>query len=217
MTVRIPKTKEQLLEACETHLIMLNQALSLYPSQRYQYKHIAAELRVLVCDFSRNKPLLLDLMDEYGFSYEIKPEGKNLVPLANWQEDTLFEKNIYEPVGQLLSEGKIGEAEEILSKNRKPIPLRLFVKNGLAVFIKPHNISYQVLIKSIAEQEGSSHEDRDLDEIVYQLKSIRIGGEESHIASLISFAELINKVGLDFFNFLFDKIQYKPKHLQISF
>jgi len=31
-----------------------------------------------------------------------------------------------------------------------------------------------------------------------------------------SFAGLINKVGLDFFNFLSEKIQYKPKHLQIS-
>src|SRR3989344_4862202 len=135
---RIPKTKEQLLEACEIHLILLNQALSLYPSQKYQYKHIASELRVLVCDFGRNKPLLLDLMDEYRFSYDVKPQGKNPVPLINWQEDTLFEKNIYEPVGRLLSEGLIEEAEKILSKHRKNIPLRQFVKNGLAVFIKPH-------------------------------------------------------------------------------
>lgn len=213
---RIPKTKEQLLEACETHLIMLNQALTLYPTQRYQYKHVASELRVLVCDFGRNKPLLLDLMDEHGFAYDVKPQGENPVPLINWQEDTLFEKSIYEPVGQLLIEGKIEEAEKIISKHRKPIPLRQFVKNGLAVFIKPHNVSYQVLIKSIAEQEGTSHEDRDVDEIVYQLKNIRIGGEESHIASLISFANLINEVGLDFFNFIFEKIQYKPKHLLIS-
>lgn len=216
MTIRIPKTKEQLLEACESHLIMLNQALTLYPSQRYQYKHIASVLRVLVCDFGRNEPLLLDLMDEYGFSYEIKPGNKNPIPLVNWQENTLFEKSIYEPVGKLLNEGKLEEAEKIISKHRKSIPLRQFVKNGLAIFIKPHNVSYQALIKSIAEQEGTAHEDKGVDEIVYHLKSIRIGGEESHIASLISFAKLINIVGLEFFNFLFEKIQYKPKYLRIS-
>lgn len=65
---RIPKTDQQRLEECETHLYFLGEALDLYPRQRDRYKQVAAELRVLVCQTRHNKPRLLDLMDEYGFA-----------------------------------------------------------------------------------------------------------------------------------------------------
>ncbi|MDO8490039.1 MAG: hypothetical protein Q7S47_01315 [bacterium] len=210
------RTNEQLLEACEEQLILLDQALFRYPTQRFEYKNIASGLRVLVCDFGKNKPLLLDLMDQNGFKYEIKPQGKNPISLVNWQKDTLFEKSIYEPVGELLKKGKFEKAEKIISKHRKPIPLRQYVKHGLAVFIAPDDVSYHDLIKMIAEKEGLSHEDKDINTIASRLKNIKLGGEESHVASLISFAALISDVGLEFFSYLFDKKIYTPKHMEIS-
>ena len=47
MKRRIPKTLEQRMQDCETHLFFLRDALRLYPCQPDRFKQIAAELRVL--------------------------------------------------------------------------------------------------------------------------------------------------------------------------
>src|SRR5664279_5665901 len=73
---RISKTANQRLYECETHLYFLSDANRLYQQQRERYKQIATELRVLVCETRTNKPLLLDLMDKYGFTYDVQPPGK---------------------------------------------------------------------------------------------------------------------------------------------
>ena len=61
------------MQDCETHLFFLRDALRLYPSQPDRFKQIAAELRVLVCETKNNHPLLLELMEEVGFSCGLVP------------------------------------------------------------------------------------------------------------------------------------------------
>jgi hypothetical protein len=60
------------------------------------YKLIAGELRILVCAFRHNKPLLLDMMDHFGFSYEIQPPGppfdKQPIPLVGWRDDPVAQE-----------------------------------------------------------------------------------------------------------------------------
>jgi len=201
--MKIPKSKELLLRECEEHLFMLKDALSLYRSQRYRYKQIAAELRVLVCEFRSNKPLLLDMMDEYGFTYEVQPWGRSPIPLIGDIDSSLNKK-----IGQLLIEGKHQEADKLISSRRKPILLRYFVKKGLAVYMRPNEISYNTLIRKIAEQEGSSHEDRGVDSEVNEMKNIHLGGEESHIACLINFSDVVVEAGQKFFEFLSENGHY---------
>jgi hypothetical protein len=58
------------LRDCESHLRHLKEDLIAYANKdRDRYKTIAGHLRVLVCKFGRNKPLLLELMDHFGFVY----------------------------------------------------------------------------------------------------------------------------------------------------
>jgi hypothetical protein len=70
---RVPKSPDERIRDCETHLAFLREARHNYRTDRERYKQVAGELRVLVCKSRNNKPLLLDLMDEYGFNYEVQP------------------------------------------------------------------------------------------------------------------------------------------------
>jgi hypothetical protein len=95
---RVAKPAGQRLAECETHLYFLWDARRLYIQQRDRFKQIAAELRILVRETRTNKPLLLDLMDEYKFVYEVQPLGSSdfgppLKPqpltIVDWQDDPL--------------------------------------------------------------------------------------------------------------------------------
>ena len=88
---RIQKPLEQRLDECETHLYFLWDARRLYPDQRDRYKQIASELRVLVGDHKPKRRLLLSLMNELGFSYDVQPPGppldKHPIPMVGWRDD----------------------------------------------------------------------------------------------------------------------------------
>src|SRR5258708_39668626 len=70
---RIPRPTQERIAACEDHLFFLHESLKLFPQQRGRYKQIAGELLVLVCETRQNEPLLLDLMNELGLSYNVPP------------------------------------------------------------------------------------------------------------------------------------------------
>jgi hypothetical protein len=167
---RVPKTSAERLEDCETHLYFLWDALRLYPEQRDRFKQIAAELRVLVCKTKTNKPLLLNLMDEFAFVYEIQPPGVSAagpplkpqpLPMVGWREDPIHAE-ISERLSRAIESGDEAQMQEIdrrLAELAKPVPFREWVNRGLAVFIAPHDYSHRELVLAIAQQFGSSHED----------------------------------------------------------
>src|ERR1700704_771305 len=88
---RIPRPTQERISACESHLFFLHEDLKLFPQQYDRYKQIAGKLRVLVCKTRSNKPLLLDLMDELGFNYEVQPPGPPEpltipIPRVGWRD-----------------------------------------------------------------------------------------------------------------------------------
>lgn len=88
---RAPKSPEARLVECETHLYFLWDARRLYQEQRDRYKQIAAELRVLVGDHRPSRRLLISMMDEFGFRYEVQPPpppfDKQPIAMIGWRED----------------------------------------------------------------------------------------------------------------------------------
>lgn len=66
----------------------------------------------------------------------------------------------------------------------------------------------------MAQQVGSSHEDPFVDEPVVQMQRLIIGGEESHIAVLIGFADLVIKVGSMFMEHMIEKHGYDPRYFK---
>jgi hypothetical protein len=171
---RIPRESVELTQAMESHLYFLWEARKRYPEQPDRYKQIATELRVLVCKTRQNQPLLLNLMDQYAFSYEVQPPGppfdKQPIPLV----DDLAQKHLA-PEVESANLGDETALQKLLQKQaalRRPIPFREYVDRGLAVFIAPHPYSHRELTLAIAQQLGSSHEDSAVDERIVQMANI---------------------------------------------
>lgn len=222
---RVPKPPAQRLAECETHLYFLRDAHRLYPQQRDRFKQIAAELRILVCETRTNKPLLLDLMDEYGFVHEVQPPGSSktgppLKPgplsMVGWRDDP-----IHLEISQQLSQAnKSGDKDQMQALDRRlaelarPVPFREWVNNGLAVYIAPYDYSHRELVLAIAQQFGSSHEDDAIEEPILLLQKIYICGETSDIVPLIVFAEFVISVGLRFIRHLEECHGFQPRYFR---
>jgi hypothetical protein len=218
---RVKKPIEMRLQDLETHLHFLWEAREAYRSgDGEKYKLIASELRILVCGFGTNKPLLLDLMDHYGFSYEVQPPGppfdRQSISLVGWREDP-----VHKEIVRLIEEAN-GDASKLEAvramevAQRRPIPLREYVDQGLAVFIAPYDYSHAMLVRAIAEQIGGAHEDEGIEEGLAAMHSIQIGGALSHVAALISFSDLIIFVGIQFLGHMITTQGFKPLRFQIS-
>ncbi|MFQ6027478.1 MAG: hypothetical protein ACE5Q6_08305 [Dehalococcoidia bacterium] len=221
-TNRTPKSKLEMLNDCETHLSFLREALNLYlyGQQKERYKQIAAELRVLVCKSFSNKPILLNLMDEYRFSYDVQPPGppfdKRPIPLVGTHEDPIEQALNAEFSNALGNEEKLNEALEKQAALRRPVPFREFINRGLAVLACGHEYSYNELIMVIAQQMGSSHEDENVDNRILELRNWVIGGHEGHVAPLIHIAKMVVQVGMSFFNFLVERNIYETRHFMAA-
>ncbi len=220
---RIAKTAEQRLRECEVHLYFLWDAYRLYPEERDRFKQIATELRVLVCETRTNKPLLLNLMDEYGFSYEVQPSGiqeggpplmSQPLPMVGWHDDPVNQQ-LTEEISEAFESGdksKIQRVEEKLAELARPVPFREWVDKGLAVFIKPYDYSHRDLVLAIAQQFGSSHEDDSIEEPIVRLQQFMIGGQTLDIATMIVFAESVIQVGSLFIRHVVESHGYKPQY-----
>jgi hypothetical protein len=213
---RIPRSTQERIADCEAHLFFLHEALNLFPQQYDRYKQIAAELRVLVCKTRKNEPLLLDLMDEFGFTYDIDPPGppfdKHPIDLVGWRDDPdhqALTREFQQAAGDKQKLAMIFEKE---AKLRKSMPLRENTDKALAIFIKPFDYSYRDLILSVAQQCGSSHEDKDIDEPIAQMRSIVLGGIESHIAPLIGYARRVVDAGANFILYSVEKGFYQARY-----
>jgi len=199
--------------------------MRLYPEQRDRFKQIAAELRVLVCRTRMNKPLLLDLMDAYRFSYEVQPPGMDTsgpplkpqpLPMVGWRDDQQHLRLTADLAHALKTGdgGRLAEIERELARRARPVPFREWVERGLAVYIEPFDYSHKELVLAIAQQFGSSHEDDSVEEPILRLRQIIIGGEMGDVAPLVAFARSVLEVGQKFLDHLVSSDQYAPAYFK---
>lgn len=76
----VPKQRLRLLTDCESHLKFLSESLERLQHEVDRYKQLAAGLRILVCSTRSNKPLLLDLLDDYGLTVLVHPMPRTASP-----------------------------------------------------------------------------------------------------------------------------------------
>ncbi len=215
---QIRKTSEQRLRECETHLYFLWDAQRLYVQEPDRYKQIATELRVLVGDHKPKRRLLLMMMQEYTFNYQVQPPGppfdKQPIPLVGWRNDPVHQALAQEVQAALGDEEKMIAVLEKQTALRRPIPFPEYIEKGLAVYIEPYDYSYSKLVRDIAQQVGSSHEAYEVNEPLVQMQNVILGNEESHIAVLIQFADLVIRVGFMFIEHVVQNYGYKPKYFR---
>ena len=218
MKKKIRKTPELRLRECEEHLYLLNESLERYRRNAVHYKQVASELRVLVADQKPSQRLLLAMMAEYDFSYDVQPSKEPIhapIPMVGWRDDPEHKAMSEEVEASLGDEEKIKALVEKQAAMARPVPFAEFVERGLAVFIAPHDISNRELVAVIAQQIGSAHEATAVDESIVKLQHIRIGNEESHIAALITFARLVLGVGMQFLAHVVQQYGYQLQHFQM--
>lgn len=224
---RIPKSVQERIRECETHLYFLWDARRLYSEQRERYKQIAAELRILVCETRTNDPLLLGLMDQYDFHYDVHPVGTCLSgpPLKRQPISTVgwgHDPNHKETSDRLANAIKSGDEEEMarierrLAELARPIPFRDWVNKGLAVFIRPYDYSHRDLVLVIAQQCGSSHEDGSVEEPIVRARYVHLGGESGDIAPLITFADSVISVGSAFIGYMVEHRGFEPRYFRVQ-
>ena len=170
-----------------------------------------------------NKPLLLNLMDEFGFVYEIQPPGASAsgpplkpqpLPMVGWREDPIHAE-ISERLSRAIESGdtaQMGEIDRRLAELAKPVPFREWVNSGLAVFIAPHDYSHRELVLAIAQQFGSSHDDDSVEEPILRLQQIYIGGQRGDLAPMTTFAESVLSVGVAFIRLVENHRGFRPRY-----
>lgn len=106
MTPRVPRSKENLVDALRRHVTLLED----YSNRAFRegkeeyFGEVAGKLRVLVYKSPSNRPLLLDLMRDYDISIPLhfsRPEGDIEMSINDFLDNLAF--SIRVPSGGLVS------------------------------------------------------------------------------------------------------------------
>lgn len=184
---RIPKTLQRRLSDLDDHLFLLEEALTrLVDGETAYLKSLAAELRVLVCDSSHTEGLLWRLAEEMNV-----PDPVHVHLLGNIvdHKHPLLPK----PDFAFVPLFPAGQGDPRIRPNF--YSLRKIIKNCEAVYISGEGITHETLIRHVAQQMGSAHEDDGVDPHLAELSEILFSGKQPFIQVLTSDAYLVLEVG----------------------
>ncbi len=204
---------------CETHLYFLWDARERSRTESARYKQVAAELRVLVGDHCPDRRLLLALMKETGFAYEVQlPQGPpyGAIPMVGWREDPEFQAQTDEINAAMGDPARLAELLEQENARAHPVPFPEFVDRGLAVYIAPYDYSFRELVLAVSQQIGSAHEDLEVDKPLIQLEQFIINGNAGYVEPLVYFADLVVTIGGHFMAHANEKCEFTPSYFTVA-
>lgn len=228
--MKITKSLQQRLEDCEDHLLFLNEGHERHEQQPFRYKQMAAELRVLVCKTKSNKPLLLDLMEESGFTFMVDPYEKT--PFGPRPLIRVDEFDRYVEIARRLMSGDRTAREENASLLRQ-VPLREFIQDGFATLLcecgqtncvcnsQAKKWSWKKFIRGVAEQMGSAHEDTSISAGLERARTFMVSGTTplSAIPAIARFigevASIVLKGGAAFLEEQVAVGKFEPRHFSV--
>lgn len=182
---RIAKTLEQKVLDLDAHLFLLRNHLHKLRDSASHLKAIAAELRTLVCSSSGTEGLLWRLTQELGVDDQIDLHlpGKLIQdhPLVCGLQFLIV------PIR------RAGKGDPRLEPGS--YSLREVIKEGEALVAMGKPLTHEYLIKAVAQQMGTAHEDDGLEPALTQLASIFVNGVEPFVDVLATDAELTLEVG----------------------
>ena len=182
---RIPKTLDQKLSDLDAHLFLLREHLQGLKENPTHLKVISAELRVLDCFSSVTEGLLWRLVDELGVDDKIflhvPGKLKRGHPLAKGLQFAIV------PIQ------RGGKGDPRLPPDY--YSLKYIIKDCESLIVEGKPLTHEYLIKAIAQQMGTAHEDDGLEPALVDLKSIFINGIEPFVPVLSTDAELTLEIG----------------------
>ncbi len=77
------------------------------------------------------------------------------------------------------------------------------------MFVRPYDYSFCKLVRAIAEQSGTAHEDDSIEEGVAAMKQVIIGNDHSHIVVLVEFSDTVLNAGVKFLEYMVKNDKYQ--------
>ncbi len=157
------------------------------------YRVVAAQLRLLLCDYYRGKDI--SLMPRIFKQVKLHPVRGSMTKEQDeeWKQKfghSFYDGIIFQMPALVSFDGKGGsKVEAVFDERRKPIDLNEWLDQML--FSK--EITIRQLIKSVANKE-SVHSDEDYDKTLITTKSIKLVDEDIHVKFIVGIGEYILKV-----------------------
>jgi hypothetical protein len=191
MSGKMPKTLEQKLSDLDDHLFLLDHHLDQLANDRAHIKSIASELRLLLCPCGRpnsnsyREGFLWRLVDELNVSDILHLQlAGNLDVHHPRTQGLLF---IIPPIER----AGFGHPQLLAGH----YSFKELVKELHAVFVSHKCLTHEQLIKVVANQIGSAHEDDEIDCELYDLGQIFMNGAEPYIPILVKDADFTLEIG----------------------
>jgi hypothetical protein len=201
--MQIRKTVLQKLGDLEDHLFLLTGALAgLDTGQGAHLRHIAAELRVLICLSSRVEGLVWRLVDELGLDDNVQ-----IHQVGNVDPERPFSQGLRFMFIPLRSPGR--------GDPRLPVEtysLRDIIKRHEAVYVAGQGVTHETLIKWLAQQVGSAHEGDAVSPVLAELNAVLIANVQPFFLVLRSDAMLTIDVGERVLRQAASKFGYQRRH-----
>ena len=201
---RISKSPLELMADLDDHLYLLRQDLVGLQRDDAHLKSLAAELRVLVCLSHRTEGLLWRMVDHVGASDAVDLQLAGNV-------------DVNHPLTTGLSLAFVPIHRAGLGPPELP-PASYSLKNVIkcceAIFVTGKGITHEYLIKAIAQQIGSAHEDDAIEVPLATLKAMFINGTQPYIHILTLVSELALQVGERVITAAERKLHFKRKFRQ---
>jgi len=199
---RIPKTLERKLSDLEDHLYFLKESLAKLLKGDIAYlKTLAVELRVLVCKASGTEGLLWRIIDELHLHDTV-----HIHLAGNLNRDHPLAKGIQFLFIPVL---RAGQGDPRLSPAH--YSLKSIIKECEALVISGDGYTHENLIRAVAEQIGSAHEDEGVAPHLIELSGTVISDQAALNSILISVADLVLEVGERILNEAEQRLTFKRK------
>lgn len=182
---RVKKSLEQKALDLDAHLYLLRTHLNGLRESASHLKAIAAELRTLLCRSSGTEGLLYRLIDELNVDDRV-----NLHVPGDLIQDHPLVHGLQFAIVPIRREGQ-GPAE-ITPYDHS---FRGVIRDAQALVAVGKPLTHEYLIKAVAQQIGSAHEDEGIEPALAQLSGIFINGVEPFVEVLGMDAELTLEVG----------------------
>jgi hypothetical protein len=199
---RIPKTLSQKLDDLDAHLFIVRDHLSKLNESSSHLKILSAELRTLVCQSSWAEGLLWRLVDE------LKIDDRIFLHVPG---DLIEDHPLVQGLQFMIVPIKRGgQGDPQLTPGYYSFKDIIEETQALVACGKPFKHEY--LIKAVAQQMGTAHEDEGLEEMLVNLKSIFLNGVEPYVPILATNAELTLEIGERVLEAAEKRLDYKRHH-----
>lgn len=183
---RIPKTLDRKLSDLDDHLYFLKESLVKLSNGDGAYlKTLAVELRVLVCKVSRTEGLLWRVIDELHTH-----DAVHVHLAGNLDRDHPLAKHMRFGFVRIF---RAGQGDPRLKPSH--YSLKGIIKECEALVVSGDGYTHENLIRAVAEQMGSAHEDEGVEPHLIELSGIVISYQVALNSVLMSEADFVLEVG----------------------